>query len=366
MDLSFSNNLLHSYSLVLRTIRFFGFCFFAAAISSLSADILRDKESATLGVGVSYFQPFGYFGEEFNPGIAAELNGRLPFSKFREVALSERTNLLLGANFRYANWNLKEKSTNAMVNLSLGIGPGIVYYLSHWFQPMAFVDVGIFYNRLALSERNTTYNAVNPFASVKAGFFTEISNQVFAEFSVSVPFYYLGQDNLSGTVLTFAMNYQSLPVIIADSPAEKLYLEGKRLYESRMYNAADDSFVKALEVDPNHSRAKQYRAKIAAQEKAEKARAALQIAENWLALNLMLEAANLLPELESEVAGIRQTLAEQIPKLVKEGIAAYEQKRYAQCELLMERVLLASPTDESAKIYLPRARSRRKALERLQ
>lgn len=351
---------------MLRLSRFFGFCFFAAAISSLSADVLRDKEAASLGGGVSYFQPFGYFGSEFDAGISAELNGRLPFSKFHDVMISERINLLLGANFRYANWNLKEKSTNSMVNFSLGIGPGIVYYLASWFQPMAFVDVGVFYNRLALSERNKTYNAINPFASLKAGFFVEVSKQVFAEVSATLPFYYLGQDNLSGYALTIAVNYQSLPVIIADSPAERLYLEGKRLYESGLFNAADESFAKALEVDPNHSRAKKYRESIVAQETAGKARAAKEIGDLWLALTLMIQASKDLPELEGEITQIRALLKEQVSKLAQDGVRAYDMKRYAQCELLMERLLLASPEDETAKIYLPRARSRRKALERLQ
>ena len=80
----------------------------------------------------------------------------------------------------------------------------------------------------------------------------------------------------------------------------------------------------------------------------------------------MLSAANDLPELNDEVRELRMALSGQLAKLVNGAVTAYDEKRFAECEAAMERVLLVSPENETAKIYLPRARSRRKAMERLQ
>ena len=80
----------------------------------------------------------------------------------------------------------------------------------------------------------------------------------------------------------------------------------------------------------------------------------------------MIQASGELPELANELRELRLVLAANAAKLVKDGVAAYDEKRYADCEAAMEKVLLVNPEDETAKIYLPRARSRRKAMERLQ
>lgn len=327
---------------------------------------MQNKAAASAGVGAGLFKPFGYFGGEFSPGISVELNGRLPAARFVDWKIFPATSLLLGASFQFMNLNLASKTSSTMTNLALGIGPGLVYYFHRWFQPMVFLDAGIFYNRLSLASRNEAHNAVNPYARLKAGFFAEINPAVFMEASVAVPFYYLGSDNLTGVEAALAVNYQVVPTEIAESPADKIYLEGKRLYENKAYEAADGKFAEALAIDAKHERSLKYRGKIKAQATAEKARAAKLSGDLWGALPLMLSAANDLPELNDEVRELRMALSGQLAKLVNGAVTAYDEKRFAECEAAMERVLLVSPENETAKIYLPRARSRRKAMERLQ
>lgn len=125
-------------------------CFFA---TQLQANVLRDKSSASAGIGAGLLKPFGYFGSEFSPGISVEINGRLPAARFVDWKILPATSLLLGASFQFMNMNFTSKTSSTMTNLALGVGPGIVYYFHPWFQPMAFFDAGIFYNRLSLASR---------------------------------------------------------------------------------------------------------------------------------------------------------------------------------------------------------------------
>lgn len=332
----------------------------------LQASVLREKAAASAGIAAGFLKPFGYFGNEFNPGISVEINGRLPASRFVHWKISPATSLLLGASFQFMNMSLAGKTSSTMTNMALGVGPGIVYDLHPWFQPMAFFDAGVFYNRLSLASRNEAHNAVNPYFRLKAGFFAEINPSVFLEASLALPFYYLGTDNLYGAEAAIAVNYQVVPTEIAESPADKIYIEGKQLYENKSYEAADAKFAEALTIDGKHERSLKYRSRIKAQSTAEKARSLKAAGDLWTALAVMTQAAHELPELAGELREMRLSLESNAAKLVKEGVAAYDEKRYADCETAMERVLLVNPDDETAKIYLPRARSRRKAMERLQ
>ncbi len=338
-------------------------CFFA---TQLQANVLRDKASASAGIGAGLLKPFGYFGSEFSQGISVDINGRLPAARFVDWKILPATSLLLGASFQFMNMNLTSKTSSTMTNLALGVGPGIVYYFHPWFQPMAFFDAGVFYNRLSLASRNEAHNAVNPFFRLKAGFFAEINPSVVLEASLAMPFYYLGPDNLYGIEAAVAVNYQVVPTEIAESPADKIYMEGKQLYEYKSYEAADAKFAEALAIDAKHERSLKFRSRIKAQLMAQKARSLKMQGDIWAALPLMIQASSELPELADELRELRLMLAAYAAKLAKDGVVAYDGKRYADCEAAMEKVLLVNPDDETAKIYLPRARSRRKAMERLQ
>jgi tetratricopeptide (TPR) repeat protein len=200
----------------------------------------------------------------------------------------------------------------------------------------------------------------------QAGFHSAITSSLFLETRVALPFYYLGERNLAGPEVALTVNYLLKPAEIIMTRADKHFLEGKRLYEAGQFTEADAEFTSALKSDSAHAGALNYRRMIAAHGHLARARASREKQETWSALANYQQAATYLSQAEQELREYRATLATGVPAMVTEGIGHYEARRYAECERLMEHVLLIQPDNEQARIYLPRARSRRQALQKLQ
>ncbi len=353
-------------------IRFYCLCSFGLftaihpVFSDSASGILRGKNSASAGFGAGLFQPAGYFGREFNSGVLLDLHGRLPATRFIDINIGAQFWLILDTTLQFSNQYLVSKGSANMITVSWTVGPGIVYGWHKFLQPMAILQFGAFYNRLSLPLRNEAHNAFNPAARLKIGFFTEITQAMFTEVSVGVPFYYLGSDNLYGAEISVAANYLLVPQQAVVLPADKAFAEGRNLYGTKNYDEADAKFVQALAHDASHAPSLKFRKMIRAQAIADKARAAKDANDLWSALQLFNTAQADLPELVEESREIRAALAPGINAILQDGIRAYDEKRYADSEHMMEKVLLVAPENEPAKIYLPRARSRRKAMERLQ
>jgi hypothetical protein len=79
----------------------------------------------------------------------------------------------------------------------------------------------------------------------------------------------------------------------------------------------------------------------------------------------LADAALFMREAEVELARVRGLLRRDIPTLENAGIACYEKKQYRDCINLMKKILLIDPDNRKAKLYLPRAERRHRAIETL-
>lgn len=327
---------------------------------------LESRHEISLGAGPVYFQPLGYFGEQFNGGFGGLLQVKIPGTVFLSSQPFAPFTLFLDSAFLFSSQSLAARSTGSISTLSLTAGPGLLYHLHYLFQPVMSVHLGFFYNQLTLASRGETYHAYNPAVRLQAGFHSHITDSLFIESRVALPFYYLGERNLLGPEFAVSANYLLKPAELIMTRADKHFLNGKKLYEEKKYAEADTEFAIALKSDAGHAGALNYRRMILAHEQLARARNAREKQEIWNALAQYQQAALALSEAEQELREYRATLVANVPTMVTEGIAHYEARRYADCERAMEHVLLIQPENEQARIYLPRARSRRQALEKLQ
>ncbi len=327
---------------------------------------MQSRHEIGIGAGPVYFAPLAFFGDEFNGGFGATVQGKIPGSIFFQNQPLPPFTFFLDTGFIFTGQSLSSKSSGTMTTFSVTAGPGLLYPLHRYLQPVISVQAGLFYNRLTLGARGETYNAFNPAIRLHAGALTALTTTLFVESRVALPFYYLGEQNLYGPEYSVSVNYLLKPAEIIMTRAEKLFGEGKVLYEQKNFTDADAKFAEVLKNDAKHAGALNYRRQIQAHDQLSKARQLRDRQETWAALSQYQQAASVLSEVNEELKEYRSTMIATVPAMVQEGIRQYEEKLYADAERTMEHVLLIAPENEQAQIYLPRARSRRKAMEKLQ
>ncbi len=350
------------------------FCILLALATILPAGLsihanrraFESRHELSVGAGPVYFHPVGYFGEEFNGGFGGLLQVKIPGTVLLSAQPLSPFIVFLDSAFLFSSQSLAERSTGSLSTFSLTAGPGLLYHAHYLFQPVMSAQLGFFYNRLTLASRGETYHAYNPAIRLQIGFHSHITDALFVESRAALPFYYLGDRNLLGPEFAVSVNYLLKPAELIMTRADKHFLNGKKLYEEKKYAEADAEFAAALQSDNSHAGALNYRRMILAHEQLSRARKAREKQETWNALAQYQQAAVALSEAEQELREYRASLISNVPTMVAEGIAHYEARHYADCERTMEHVILIQPDNEQARIYLPRARSRRQALEKLQ
>jgi tetratricopeptide (TPR) repeat protein len=125
-------------------------------------------------------------------------------------------------------------------------------------------------------------------------------------------------------------------------------------------------FKEVLSYDKNHKDARLYIDKIdAAAENYARARKLLNVGNYYDALYLLDGAYEYNGKARADLAAVREKLAPEISKLEKQGISLYEQQRYGECITVFEQLLIINPGNNTCMLYLPRAKIRYEAMQRL-
>jgi tetratricopeptide (TPR) repeat protein len=148
--------------------------------------------------------------------------------------------------------------------------------------------------------------------------------------------------------------------------ADRTFRKGQQQYQNGNPDEARRNFTKSLAADPRHREATLALEELDRMEKQlSQARELMSKKRYYEAIPLLEKSAERLPAAREDLKNARAALAAEIPALEKRGIAAYEREDYRECIGIMNRVLLIDPRNSTAQIYLPRARKRHEALERL-
>jgi len=151
-----------------------------------------------------------------------------------------------------------------------------------------------------------------------------------------------------------------------DDRADGHFRRGLEMADRGDIAGAEEAFRETLSLKGSHAGASRMLGEISA------ARRSYVEAKSLLAEKKYFEA---IPRLEksslyiraagADLAGTRSLLAGEIPGLERRGIRAYEARDYDQCIAIMKKVQALDPENGTAKLYLPRAQSRKQAIDRL-
>ena len=229
-----------------------------------------------------------------------------------------------------------------------------------------------------IGERETAYK---PGLALKAGFFSA----VYRDFGIRVGMEYAAMD-LSGERLeTYSFTAAAVVRVplskmlvpegksgedrggdTAQVRAEAAYLLGLGELEKGSLESAEASFRKALSIRAGHADAAKKIAEIGeARGSYAEAKVLAGQKKYYEAIPLLEKSRGYIREAERDLAGTRSLLSGELPELERRGITSYENREYDQCITIMRKILAVDPENQTGKLYLPRAQSRKQAIERL-
>lgn len=331
------------------------------------------KWEPTPGVGISNSFLHGTFSEFYKPSIDLNISLFTPLGKF---------NTFLLPIFSYGNFPFKADSATKMTHYDFSLPLGVYWPLFRGISPFVAAGAEFSYYTLAAAttgERTSTYR-IKPMAS--AGIFIPVTYYAFISISARYSYTQLSGEAFSNTSLTAALtvsyptwrrNEEAVQAALAEKSRELQYAaeietllkDGKSLLDEEKYDEAEQKFRNVLALKKDHGEARKNIAKARALPFLKEARIYKEEGKGLSAIRSYEKAATSLEEAASELAEYRTQLKGTIPALTSSATQAYDAAQYNNAILLFEKIQAIEPENETAKIYLPRARNRQKALDKM-
>ncbi len=342
-----------------------------AALLSLNARLWAADPAGSprFGVVAGYHQPFGYFDSYLSSGYGAGLIVLYPLSSFPLPVLAE-----MGLSF--SRFEMDESPDSTLDIYSLRAGGRSQHRVHRFFQPYG----GVYLRASAVSfsadrtgEEETVFK---PGIAVAAGLCFELA----LGFNLDVGLEYNAMPlsgeafQSAGLAAAVTFNYGAFsrgPESSGEGSGSERSI--REMLERARAALADKNTALAkaplsrvLEIDAGNEEARDLKAKIDGAERSfGEARTLVESRKMVEAIPGLADAAHIMREAEAELARVRGLLRRDIPALESEGIACYEKKQYRDCINLMKKILLIDPDNRKAKLYLPRAERRHRAIETL-
>ncbi len=285
--------------------------------------------------------------------------------------------VFLGAGVNYSSWNLRYSEESSMRSFGLYGGGGLMKGVSV-FSYTAYPYGGLFYKesflRLETDRLGENKRTYKPGAMFRAGiefpFVDMISVQLAGEYSI------MSLSDRSFTTKQWTLGVTFNPGAFSRWRESKRELDEGKLqmymtrgihhFESGRIDSAERYFSMVLSLDKDHPEAEGYMRRIS------RIKSTYQRAKDLASGEHYYQAITLLSSIKDNhndaadlIKNIRAEVADSIPGLVEEGVAAYRQKNYEKCITVMDRVLVFDPENRMARIYYTRALKRKEALEKL-
>lgn len=332
--------------------------------SSLCADFKANLIEPYLGTGYSISA--GALSNHVTSGYNLSLGGLYPLKGYASgffydarfsysimnVSLSEDSffeiySLGGGASYRYPlSADLQLQSTMMLQGAAVSYIADKSDSTSSFLRPAAFVSAGILFDAYAGF-------SIKPAVSYKA---LPLAGSVFHEVQFSVSAVFNEPEYRAHMTEERRDTWQQVRHIIAE--AEDSYTKGD-------FKQAGELFKDVLSLQPENDIALFYISQI--EKKESQYRQALESLEKGRSFEALqhLEAALPMKEAEEELEQQRRLMQRMIPEMRERGRKAYEAREYEECISIMRRILLIDPDDSTAKLYLPRAERRKRAMEEL-
>ena len=285
-------------------------------------------------------------------------------------------NLLAGGDLVYQHWGLSHSKKSSMLYAGFGGFLEYMYPVHRYFNPFAGASVRGVFLSLDTDNLGKKENTFKPGGGIRCG----MQSDIWAGFGLRVMYEY-NMLPLSGRLfqtasvsmgVTFNLQGWKSRGHAGDQPdmpvdVNALYSQGQSHMEAGSLDRAEELFRKVLEQEPSHAPAARSLEQVSSVRSLhEQTRSLVSQGRNLEAIPNMEQCARYYPEDRSDLERIRSQYTREIPAWEQTAISAYDRKDYNTCIMVMQKILLVEPDNQTVKIYLPRAQKRQKALERLE
>lgn len=342
-----------------------------AALLSLNAGswAADPAGSPRFGVVAGYHQPVGYFDSYLSSGYGAGLIVLYPLPFFPLPVLAEM-------GLTYSRFEMDESPDSALDIYSLRAGGRLHHRFHRFFQPYGGAHLRASVVNFSADRTGEEETVFKPAVAVTAGLCFELALGFNLDIGVEYASMPLSGEAFqsAGLVAAVTFNYGAFsrgPVSREDGydserSIRDLLDRARAALADKNTALAKAPLSRVLEIDAGHEEARDLKAKIEGAERSlGEARTLVESRKMVEAIPALADAALFMREAEVELGRVRNLLRRDIPTLESAGIACYEKKQYRDCINLMKKILLIDPDNQKAKLYLPRAERRHRAIETL-
>ncbi|MCP4132320.1 MAG: hypothetical protein GY754_15215 [bacterium] len=357
----------------------FTFAFLLFTVPAYSGPDETVDGDIILGLKGGYSTLMGYYSSELRGSVYAGA-----YCIYNIPAISK---YFLGElDFSFSAYPFTESSGSYLYTFSLSAGPLAYYPIFSFLKLYGGASIRGSYFSLNAEKSDKKVQAFKPGFVGKGGFFIPVRYGICTRIGVEY-----GQTWLSGKTFHsfdiiggFSFNYSAfmrwddyeVEERKEDETREReenkarqieqLYSRGTEAFSRGNFAKAKESFTGLLALDPNHTKGKKQLLLIQRLERYYAKGKRLADGKRYFqAIPELEKAAKQMPRARRLLNQIRAALAEKVARMEKQGVKAYENKKYKKCMAIMRQVLLIDPNNGTAGIYLPRARKRYKALQEI-
>ncbi len=371
----------HHYKLILRTtIVLAVVCLFVqCALNSIlysfpgTRDLSDTDPWVSLHFGKSYMQGFyrDYLTDSYITGI-----GLIYPLRFLNKDIHGE------AEFTGGRRKLRESEESTFDLYTLRAGLLYSYPLFNLFQPYAGLYMQESYLKITADKIGEEETSYKPGAAVKAGLFWSLHRDVSLRTGFDYSLMPLSGEKLESWSLSAAVIVR-VPIsgtidkrissilktgTVDDNEkrVDLLYQRALSETEKGDIDTAENSFREVLALRPDHEGAVGMMKEIGtAKEEYSAAKELISRKKYYDAIPLLEKSRTIILDADRDLTDARLVLSTEVPDLEQKGITAYEIRDYDRCISLMRKLQLIDPENETVRLYLPRAQSRKKAIDRL-
>jgi len=326
------------------------------------------SEGTTIGIMSGYTYGTADFRDNLSGGYTAGASLIYPLSMLsRYMAIDSGINML--------RFNLDNSSHSALTVVSFRSGCMFFYPIMKYFQPFSSILFQGSYYNLLTNNTDRNENEFRPGGVFKTGIFSYYKYGIGSMIGIEYALNPLSGRIFSPFALTFAITYnfksseldqKNFTRIHYINKTDSLCIYGVELFRKKRLEEAEETFRSILKYDNDHEKAAEYLGKINRLKIIfRKAKKLVNAGENFRALPYLVESADYLEKADAELTKLRRMYRKNIPAWEKMAVCKFRVKKYEGCIVLMKRILLIDPDNQTATVYLSKAETRKQALKKL-
>ncbi len=341
---------------------------FLVAESNRSPVIPDDR--ITIGPYAGYSRISGYYEGKLDPSIRYGIYVTLPVNSY----------LMADGLLTIGSHEFTNSANSFLYSYELALTPLFYYDIHNKVRLFGGAGLDFRYLRVNAVLTGRQENAFKAGYLLTAGTFVKISKRVSLRAGADYTRIWLSGEPLVNNTFSLGVSY----TVAAGEPEEyrdqarvemrsnleqarNYYKEGLNALSNKKSGKARDYFKMALRINPGMDEAREKLDIIDTAENAfAEAKVLLQKKRYYEAIPYLVRASEYVEGADKKLDETRKKLDVRVEKLEKSGIEAFNRKNYEQCISIMRKVLLIDPENQTARIYMSRARKYLETVDKFQ